>query len=44
MTIKEEIEKIENQIDWLEDKQGFAPRALKERLWALRAELKKSEK
>jgi len=39
MNKKEQIEKLELQIEWLEDKQGFAPRELKNRLWALRAEV-----
>jgi hypothetical protein len=32
-----------NQIDYLEDKQGFAPKALKQEFRALRSEIEKRE-
>jgi len=34
---------LDNQIDYLEDKQGFAPKALKQEFRALKAEIEKRE-
>ncbi len=41
--IQARLNELDNQIDWFEDKQGFASKALKEEFWALRAEIEKIE-
>ena len=41
--LKQELAKVNNLIEYLEDKQGFAPRKLKERFHELNDELKARE-
>jgi len=41
--LRAELEALDNQIDYLEDKQGFAPKALKQEFRALKAEIEKRE-
>ncbi len=41
--IQARLNELDNQIDWFEDKQSFASKALKEEFWALRAEIEKIE-
>jgi len=41
--IQARLNELDNQIDWFQDKQGFAGKALIEEFWALRAEIEKLE-
>ena len=43
-TLRNELSKIDNQISYLEDKQGFVPRSLKNQYWTLRDAIEKLEK
>ena len=41
--LRAKLKTLDNQIDFLEDKQGFAPKALKQEFRALKAEIEKRE-
>ena len=41
--LRAKLKTLDNQIDFLEDKQGFAPKTLKQEFRALKAEIEKRE-